>query len=78
MARWYLDLLLIFAACHTNQACVIAIVRQAFAIASERIDQPSERRVDRLLVRQTVEHRVLTASGTGAAFRHVSRLIPVQ
>jgi hypothetical protein len=78
MIRRYLDLLLIFAACHSDQACVIGIVWQAFAIAIKCLDQLAERRVDRPLVRQTVERRALTASGTGAAFRHVGRLVPVQ
>ena len=78
MIRRYLDLFLIFAACHTDQARVIGIVRQAFAIVSECIDQPAKRRLDRPLMRQTVEHRALTASGAGAAFRHVGRLVPVQ
>ena len=78
MVRRYLDLLLIFTMCDTDQACVVGIVWQAFAIANERVDQRAERRLDRPLVRQTMERRELTASGAGAAFRHVGRLVPVQ
>ena len=78
MVRRYLDFLLIFAACDTDQACVVGIVRQALAVVSERVDQRAERRGDRPLVCQPVEHRALTASGAGAALRHVGRLIPVQ
>ena len=53
-------------------------MRQAFAIASKCVDQPAERRLNYPFVRQTVEHRTLTASSTGAAFRHVGCLVPVQ
>ena len=36
------------------------------------------RRLNCPLVRQTVEHRALTASGASAALWHVGRLVPVQ
>ena len=78
MVRRYLDLLLIFAACDTDEAGVVGIVRQALAVVGERVDQPAERRRDCPLVRQPAEHRPLTASGAGTAFRHVGRLVPVQ
>ena len=78
MVRRYIDLLLIFTMCDTDQARVVGIVWQALAIANERVDQRAERRRDRPLVRQTMERRKLTASGAGAAFRHVGRLVPVQ
>ena len=78
MVRRYLDLLLIFTVCDTDQARVVGIVWQALAIANECVDQRAERRSDRPLVRQTVEHRELTTSGAGAGFWHVGRLVPVQ
>jgi hypothetical protein len=78
MVRRYIDFLLIFTMCDTDQARVVGIVWQALAIANERVDQRAERRRDRPLVRHTMEGRELTASGAGAAFRHVGRLVPVQ
>jgi hypothetical protein len=53
-------------------------VRQALAAMGKRVEQLAECRCDRLLVRQTVEHRALTASGIGTPSRHVGRLIPNQ
>jgi hypothetical protein len=41
MVRRYLDLLLIFAACDTDQACIVRIVRQALAVVSELVDPAS-------------------------------------
>ena len=74
----YLDHLLKVAARNTDQAGVIRIVRQALAVMGKRVEQLAECRCDRLLVRQTVEHRALTASGVGTPSRHVGRLIPIQ
>ena len=54
IVRRYLDLLLIFAACDTDQARVVVVVRQALAKASERVDQRAERRRDRPLVRKAM------------------------
>src|SRR6185312_12985396 len=51
MVGWYLDLLLIFAACDTDQTRVVGVVRQALAVVSEWVDQRAERRRDRPLVR---------------------------
>ena len=53
-------------------------MRQALAVMGKRVEQLAECRCDRLLVRQTVEHRALTASGVGTPSRHVGRLIPIQ
>ena len=72
------DHLLKVAACNADQAGVVRIVRQALAVMGQRVDQLAESRPDRLLVRQTVEHRALTTSGLGATSRHVGRLIPIQ
>jgi hypothetical protein len=44
MVRRYIDLLLIFTMCDTDQARVVGIVWQALAIANERVDQRAERR----------------------------------
>ena len=63
---------------NTDQASIIRIVRQALAIVGKRVEQLAESRRDRLLVRQTIEHRALTASGVGTTSRHVGRLIPSQ
>ena len=78
MFRWYFDLFLIFAPCDTDQARIVGIVRQPLAVVSEPVDQSAKLRCNRPLVRQTLEHRALAASGTGAAFWHVGRLVPVE
>jgi hypothetical protein len=76
--RRYLDHLLKVAARKADQAGVVRIVRQALAVMGERVEQLAEWRCDRLLVRQTVEHRALTAAGVGTTSRHVGRLVPIQ
>ena len=78
MVRRYFDHLLKVAARNADQAGVVRIVRQALAVMGKRVEQLAECRCDRLLVRQTVEHRALTASGVGTPSRHVGRLIPIQ
>jgi hypothetical protein len=51
MVRRYFDLLLIFAACNTDQAGIVGVVRQALAVESECVDQRAKCRCDRALVR---------------------------
>jgi hypothetical protein len=46
MVRRYLDLLLIFTVCNTDQAGLVGIVRETLAVVGERVDQPTECRRD--------------------------------
>ena len=78
MVRRYVDHFLKVAARDTDQASVVRIARQPFAIGGKRVEQFAECRRDRLLVRQTIERRALTGSGVGTTSRHVGRLIPSQ
>ncbi len=74
----YLDRLLIFAVRDADEASVVGIGRQALTIRHKRVDELAERRRDRLLMRQTVERRALTATRVSAAVGHVGCLIPAQ
>jgi hypothetical protein len=78
MVRRYLVHSLKVAARNSDQTCVVRIVRQALAKADKCVEEFAECRRDRLLVRQTLEHRALTASAVGTTSRHVGRLVPIQ
>src|SRR5262244_555677 len=60
----------------SDQASIV--LRQVVARVRERVDEPAERRIDELLVRESAQRRALAATRSRAACRHVGRLVPGQ
>ena len=66
------------AARHADQRGVVRVIRQALFVGSQIVQQPADRRIGELLVRQPAERGRLPCARRPAAGRHVRALIPVQ
>ena len=71
VVRRHLDGLFIITLRRADDAGVVAVVRQAFAVRDQRLDQSAHGGRNEPLVRQLRKHRHLPAARVGAAGRHV-------
>ena len=76
--RRHLDGALVIVARHAQQAGIIGVVWQAFRVRLEIIEQPADRRVGKLLMRQLAQGRHLASARRRAARRHIGGLIPAE
>src|SRR5215831_11860253 len=75
---WDLERFFEVASCDTDQARVIRVRGKTLSKGRERVEQPTHRRVDKLLVCEPVQRRALATSRRSAAPRHVGGLIPAK